>query len=77
MEFVQISRHIYKLTYKTVMGIPVISIYQADLLCVDKYLVDRDRLKVDPNVSYDAIKNMLESNLEIKKEWAELRLRSG
>jgi hypothetical protein len=55
-----------------VMGIPVISIYQADLLCVDKYLVDRDRLKVDPNVNYDVIKNMLDSNLEIKKEWAEL-----
>lgn len=55
-----------------VMGIPVISIYQADLLCVDKYLVDRDRLKVDPEVSYDAIKNMLDSNLEIKKEWVEL-----
>lgn len=55
-----------------VMGIPVISIYQAELLCVDKYLVDRDRLKVDPNVNYDAIKNMLDSNLEIKKEWVEL-----
>jgi hypothetical protein len=55
-----------------VMGIPVISIYQADLLCVDKYLVDRDRLKVDPNVNYDAIKSMLNSNLEIKKEWVEL-----
>ncbi len=46
-----------------VLGIPVISIYQAELLCVDKYLVERGRMKIKPNITYEEIKmNLMEEN---------------
>lgn len=42
-----------------VLGIPVVSIYQAELLAVDKYLVDRGVLKVNPKVTYEEIQQIL------------------
>jgi uncharacterized protein len=42
-----------------VLGIPVISIYQAELLCVDKYLIDKGRMIIKPNISYDEVRNIL------------------
>ncbi|MEL6357231.1 MAG: DUF354 domain-containing protein, partial [Bacteroidota bacterium] len=42
-----------------VLGVPVVSIYQADLLAVDEYLVDKGLLKVNPKIQYEEIKSML------------------
>lgn len=39
-----------------VLGIPVISIYQAEKLCVDKYLVDKGQMKIKPDITYEEIK---------------------
>lgn len=39
-----------------VLGIPVISIYQAEMLCVDKYLVDKGQMKIKPEITYEEIK---------------------
>lgn len=39
-----------------VLGIPVISIYQAEMLCVDKYLVDKGQMKIKPDITYEEIK---------------------
>jgi uncharacterized protein len=55
-----------------VLEIPVISIYQAELLCVDKYLVDKKLMKINPRVSYDEIKTFLCSDLINGKEWSVL-----
>lgn len=45
-----------------VLGIPVISIYQAELLQVDKYLVEKGLLKVNPNVTYEEVIDMIEQD---------------
>ncbi|NJC25876.1 DUF354 domain-containing protein [Neolewinella antarctica] len=42
-----------------VLGVPVVSIYQADLLAVDEYLVDRGLLHVDPQLDYAGIQKLL------------------
>lgn len=42
-----------------VLGIPVISIYQSEMLCVDKYLIDKGRMMIIPKISYDEIRNIL------------------
>lgn len=42
-----------------VLGIPVVSIYQAELLSVDKYLVDKGLLTVNPEVTYEEIKAII------------------
>lgn len=44
-----------------VLGVPVLSIYQSKLLCVDKYLADRGLMKTDPNINYDGIEKMIQS----------------
>jgi uncharacterized protein len=44
-----------------VLEIPVISIYQAELLCVDNYLVDKGLMKINPQISYEEIKDFLAS----------------
>lgn len=44
-----------------VLNIPVISIYQSDLLCVDKYLIDKRRMKTNPELSYKDVKLELSS----------------
>lgn len=43
-----------------VLGIPVISIYQEELLKVDNYLVDRGCMTINPNVTYEEIMATLE-----------------
>ncbi len=55
-----------------VLGIPVISIYQAELLSVDQYLVDRGLLKVDPRINYEQIKSILASKNGAAKDHAVL-----
>lgn len=51
-----------------VLGIPVVSIYQAKMLCVDKYLVDKGQLKIKPDITYEEIKIILEAGSVIKKD---------
>ncbi|NHE57113.1 DUF354 domain-containing protein [Cyclobacterium plantarum] len=43
-----------------VLGIPAISIYQAETLCVDRYLVDKGRMKINPTISYAEINKELD-----------------
>jgi predicted glycosyltransferase len=38
-----------------VMNIPVISIYQSELLSVDNYLIKKGLMKIDPKISYEEI----------------------
>jgi len=49
-----------------VLGIPVISIYQAEMLCVDKYLVNKGLMKIKPDVTYSEINAILESGNHTK-----------
>lgn len=51
-----------------VLGIPVISIYQAELLCVDKYLIDKGQMIVKPNITFEEIKSVLQKDISIKKD---------
>ncbi len=51
-----------------VLGIPVISIYQAEMLCVDKYLVDNGYMIIKPDISYLEIKILLEADQSIQKD---------
>ncbi|GAB1452039.1 hypothetical protein MASR2M47_20950 [Draconibacterium sp.] len=51
-----------------VMGIPVISIYQAEILCVDKYLVDRGLMKIKPDITYEEIKIKLKEGFNSIKD---------
>lgn len=43
-----------------VLGVPVLSIYQSKLLCVDKYLADKGLMKTDPNISYEGIEMLIQ-----------------
>lgn len=60
-----------------VLQVPVISIYQADLLEVDRYLVDRGALVVDPNITYDKILEMLTDGGDEKMDWSLLEEGKG
>ena len=57
-----------------VLEIPVISIYQSELLCVDKYLIGKGLMKINPQITYEEIKVFLNSflkgerNLSVLKE---------
>jgi hypothetical protein len=44
-----------------VMSIPVISIYQAELLAVDKYLIERGLMIINKNIGYDEVKKFIDS----------------
>lgn len=55
-----------------VMEIPVISIYQAEMLSVDKYLIDKGVMKVSPHITYEDIKAILCSDIATEKEWTVL-----
>lgn len=55
-----------------VMGISVISIYQSELLCVDKYLVDKGLMIINPDITYEGIKTFLDSGFRYKKEMSAL-----
>lgn len=51
-----------------VLGIPVISIYQSEMLRVDKYLVDKGQMKIKPDITYQEIKTILESVNALKPD---------
>jgi predicted glycosyltransferase len=57
-----------------VLGIPVISVYQEEMLKVDRYLVDRKQLIVNPKISYNEIMAILnnekteENNFSVLEE---------
>jgi uncharacterized protein len=55
-----------------ILEIPVISIYQAELLSVDKYLVAKGLMKVAPDVGYDDIKTILGSYSRTERKWSVL-----
>ncbi len=55
-----------------VMEVPVISIYQSDLLSVDKYLIDKGVMKINPGVTYEEIISQLDSVSINGKEWSVL-----
>jgi uncharacterized protein len=52
-----------------VLEIPVISIYQAEMLSVDRYLVEKGVMKVNPNISYEDIKATLGAGDRSAKKW--------
>lgn len=56
-----------------VMEIPVISIYQAELLAVDRYLVDKGVMKINPGITYDEIRLFLNNIRKYRKEWLVLK----
>lgn len=55
-----------------VMGIPVISIYQAETLHVDKYLVEKGCMEIRPDISYEEIKAILEAKTPLTKDMSVL-----
>jgi hypothetical protein len=55
-----------------ILEIPVISIYQAELLSVDRYLVDKGLMKVSPSIGYDEIKNSINTGYSAEKSWSVL-----
>ena len=56
-----------------VLEIPVISIYQAELLEVDKYLVKKGVMHINPKITYEEIRIFLQNILKTKKEWMVLQ----
>jgi uncharacterized protein len=56
-----------------VLEIPVISIYQSELLCVDNYLVKKGLMKINPQITYEEIKNFLASFQKDKKDLSVLK----
>lgn len=51
-----------------ILGIPVISIYQAETLCVDQYIVDKGKMNINPNISYEEIKDIIKTGAIINKD---------
>jgi len=51
-----------------VLGIPVISIYQAEMLCVDKYLIEKGQMIVSPNITYKEIKDNLKNSNKLTND---------
>jgi hypothetical protein len=51
-----------------VLGIPVISIYQAEILRVDKFLVEKGQMKIKPNISFEEIKDILKGENKLKQD---------
>lgn len=45
-----------------VIGLPVISIYQDEVLEVDKYLAEKGRMLIKPDISYEEIIRILKNN---------------
>jgi predicted glycosyltransferase len=46
-----------------ILGVPVVSIYQAEILCVDQYLIDKGKMNINPNITQNEIKTLLEIKL--------------
>lgn len=55
-----------------ILEIPVISIYQAELLSVDKYLVEKGLMKVSPSIGYEEIINSIRTSAVTEKRWSVL-----
>jgi uncharacterized protein len=55
-----------------ILEIPVISIYQADMLSVDKYLVCKGLMKVNPDITYEDIITILKSGCGTERNWSVL-----
>ena len=55
-----------------VLGIPVISIYQEEMLKVDSYLVEKGCMTIHPNISYEEIKTTLEAERAVEKDLSTL-----
>jgi predicted glycosyltransferase len=51
-----------------VLGIPVISIYQEDSLCVDKYLLEKGCMKEESNLSYESIRSDILSDFQKNRD---------
>lgn len=52
-----------------VLEIPVVSIYQAEMLSVDRYLVDKGLMKVNPIITYEDIKAILNTGYSTERKW--------
>ena len=55
-----------------ILEIPVISVYQSEMLSVDKYLINKGLLQVNPNITYEGIKTILASEAGYEKRWTAL-----
>lgn len=55
-----------------ILGIPVISIYQEKMLCVDQYLVDKGLMTVNPYFTYKDYKSVLGTDSGSENKWAVL-----
>ncbi len=53
-----------------ILGIPVISIYQEKMLCVDQYLVDKGLITVNPYFTYKDYKATLGTDLGSDNKWS-------
>jgi predicted glycosyltransferase len=53
-----------------ILGIPVISIYQDQILCVDQYIVNKGKIIIAPKISYPEIINILENNTKINQDFS-------
>lgn len=42
-----------------VLGVPTVSIYQDEILEVDKYLIDKRMMHFDPNISYEQLEEII------------------
>ncbi|MBB4080500.1 hypothetical protein GGR28_003134 [Lewinella aquimaris] len=56
-----------------VLGVPVVSIYQADLLAVDEYLVHKGLLRVNPALDYPGIQKLLSESEEKPRDQSVLK----
>ena len=56
-----------------VLEIPVISIYQAELLAVDRYLIDKGLMVINSQITYDGVKSFLGSFAGSGSEWLTLK----
>lgn len=55
-----------------VLEIPVISVYQDEILSVDTYLVNRGLMKIAPDISYEKIKNGISFDAGNRREFCVL-----
>ena len=55
-----------------VLGIKVVSIYNDDLLCVDKYLIEKGKLFVNPKITFEELNHLMEDKLNLTMDRSEL-----
>jgi len=56
-----------------VMNIPVISIYKSELLSVDKYLINKGLMKINPEITYEEIISFINKPSDSDREMAVLK----